>query len=249
MSRVIFMSFAFIYAVVLARPASAESLTWDATEKTYRAKPGETKAEVSFIARNSSPIPVVVTGVRTSCGCTVAQFPNIPWTIPPGGRADLRATVDFTGKWGRLEKTVYVTSSAGKSVLTIEVDATNIASPKLDVRPMLARTQNMEAAQADRQAIFRNDCAKCHAEPTIGKVGAPLFQTACGICHESPDRATMVPDLHAFGRTADRAAWRKWITQGKPGTLMPSFARSNGGPLDEPQIDSLVDYLANTMHP
>ena len=33
--------------------------------------------------------------------------------------------------------------------------------------------------------------------PTVGKKGAELYATACGICHDAENKASMVPALHA----------------------------------------------------
>jgi len=50
-------------------------------------------------------------------------------------------------------------------------------------------------------------------------------------------------DLATLKTEIDPEYWRRWVTVGKPGTLMPGFAATEGGPLDEPQINSLVEYL------
>jgi hypothetical protein len=57
------------------------------------------------------------------------------------------------------------------------------------------------------------------------------------------NRATMVSDLRALPLHPDREYWLKWITLGRPGSLMPSFAQAEGGPLNDDQIDSLVGFL------
>jgi hypothetical protein len=58
----------------------------------------------------------------------------------------------------------------------------------------------------------------------------------------------MVPDLAKLTIPTNEEFWRTWITYGKPGSLMPSFAQSQGGPLDDIQIASLAQYL-NVVHP
>ena len=40
-------------------------------------------------------------------------------------------------------------------------------------------------AKADRQAIFKADCATCHAKPGEGKYGKALYDAVCAICHEA----------------------------------------------------------------
>jgi mono/diheme cytochrome c family protein len=104
------------------------------------------------------------------------------------------------------------------------------------------------AAKADRQAVFKSDCASCHLKKVEGKYGQQLFDAVCAICHEARDRATMVPDLHNLKVPTNEEFWRTWITIGKPGSLMPAFATSQGGPLNDMQIASLAAYL-NSTHP
>lgn len=235
-------------ALAVATPARAAGLVWDATQQEHRATPGETKADFVFMVHNPSAAPVVVTAVRTSCGCTVAGFPHLPWTIPAGGSSALQATVDFHGKWGEIEKSIFVAVAGGVTTLTVKVDAGR--QPPLDTALLMARAANIQVASVDRQAVFTNHaCAACHAEPLAGKSGEPLYQAACGICHESPHRATMVPDLHALAVVPDRAALRAIIARGKEGSLMPAFSRAQQGPLSDAQIDSVVDYLSRTLRP
>ena len=50
--------------------------------------------------------------------------------------------------------------------------------------------------------------------------------------------------LTNLNHSTDRTYWRVWTTQGKAGSLMPAFARAEGGPLTDDQINSLADYLA-----
>jgi mono/diheme cytochrome c family protein len=109
------------------------------------------------------------------------------------------------------------------------------------------RNKNQELAKADRQAVFKGDCASCHVQPVMGKMGKDLYDKACGICHDSEHRATMVPDLHALKHDTNLDFWKTWASQGKPGTLMPAFALSEGGPLNDAQINSLAQYLSATI--
>jgi mono/diheme cytochrome c family protein len=108
---------------------------------------------------------------------------------------------------------------------------------------MLNREKNQEVAKADRQAVFRNDCATCHVDKSKGLLGAALYQQACGICHESDHRATFVPNLAALNHPTDANYWRLMIAEGKDKTLMPAFSQARGGPLSKDQIESLVTYL------
>jgi mono/diheme cytochrome c family protein len=110
------------------------------------------------------------------------------------------------------------------------------------------RAAAMKAATVDRQAVFKGDCASCHLPKVEGKYGQQLFEAVCAICHEAKHRATMVPDLHNLNVPTNEEFWRTWITAGKAGSLMPAFATSQGGPLNDLQIASLAAYL-NAVNP
>lgn len=223
------------------QPAGPELLAWDATSKTLNVIPGEAEATVVYNVTNISSSEVIIKAVRPSCGCTVPKLPKSPWLLAPNETGKLEATIDLRGKRGTLNKYLSVDTSAGMKMLTfVVVIPDSPASTAADMR-----TRNVMSAMADRQAVFKGDCASCHVQPTAGKRGEPLFRTACAICHESLHRATMVPDLAAIKTPTDRDYWRSWITRGKPGTLMPAFAYSEGGVLSQEQIESLVAYLTS----
>jgi cytochrome c553 len=220
-------------------PAAAlpDALTWDSESKELVAKPGQETASFFFCVTNTSSADVVIDRMGTSCGCTVATMPSQPWVIHPQAGGKIDVTVDLRNKTSPVVK--YITPYRTNNPVPRNLIVTVI----IPQSPELLRMQNQGVAQADRQAVFKNDCARCHAEPAHGKSGQELFAAACGICHESDHRAAMVPDLHALKHDSDRVYWKQWITTGRPGSLMPGFAREQGGPLTPAQIESLADYL------
>jgi mono/diheme cytochrome c family protein len=233
----------FLAVLLLAQGlcAGPDQLAWDATAKEQQAKDGVAEAGFFFIATNVSSSNAVIERVQTSCGCTVARIPSQPWILKPGESGKLNATVDLRGKYGTLSKAVTV---------YFDDQSSQILGLKITVpdTPQMQRMRNQQLAAMDRQLVFKDDgCAHCHADPTHGKTGKDLYLTACGICHESEHRATMVPNLYALRHPTDKVYWRQWITSGKPGTLMPGFGTQLGGPLSSDQIDSLVDYLSGSV--
>jgi len=227
-------------------------LAWDTLVKEYTAKPGDTSAPFTFSVTNISTTNVTITGVRTSCGCTVAKIPATPWQLKPGDSGDIQVAMDLRGKFGVLTKSIFVDSSQGLRTLTVISRLPNSLPMAANMRPqpgnlMNDRTRNQMLAQANRQAVFQGDCRKCHAEPAYGKTSEKLYTAVCGVCHESIHRATMVSDLHAPKVPRNRDFWKTWITHGKPGTLMPAFAITEGGPLTDQQIDSLAEFLDRTF--
>ena len=223
------------------RAADPEALSFDAMSKDYDAKEGEQTAAFTFNVTNTAPNDVVINWVRTSCGCTVAKLPSTPWILHPKDHGQIEVSVDLRGKFGVLNKFVTVDSTVGSKMLTLKISVPTPAP----MNTVDGRTRNIQMALADRQAVFKNDCVSCHVTPAAGKLGEPLYQAACAVCHDAPHRATMVPDLHALPKTPTREGWKTWVTSGKVGSLMPAFAKAEGGPLDDAQIDSLVEYLVN----
>jgi mono/diheme cytochrome c family protein len=81
------------------------------------------------------------------------------------------------------------------------------------------------------------------------KMGQDLYAAVCGICHEAEHQASFVPNLHRLAEPTSAEFWRNWIMHGKPGTLMPAFAKVEGGILSNEQTESLVQYLSTTIPP
>ena len=227
------------FALLAALSGHSAELEWDALEKNHAAKEDEVEAVLTFSVTNRTDHDVVIHSAESSCHCTVATPPRTPWVIDPGATETLKVTVDLRGRVGAITKTVYVDTSEGQQFLVVNVSI----PPSKTAR----REMNLAAAQADRQAVLRGDCASCHVAPTAGKVGKELFQTACVICHAAEHRASMVPDLMVAKVPRDAAYWEKWIREGAAGTLMPAFAKEHGGPFDEAQVTSLIAYLVQHL--
>src|ERR1051325_709335 len=226
-----------------AAHALSTNLVFDATTKEFVAKVGDRTAEFDFSVTNTGPTEVTINSVRASCGCTTPRLPALPWKINPNESGSFHVTTDLAGKFGSFQKSVFMDTSEGAKIVYVKINMPTVTDPASALAGMDSRTRNMQIAHADPQAIFRGDCASCHAKPTLGKKGEELFTTACGICHESDQRAVLVPDLHALKQTPTQEYWDAWVRNGKVGTMMPAFSLEKHGPLSDEQIDSLVAYL------
>lgn len=232
------------------RPAGAGALIQpiplvfeaDVLEATVQA--GQTNLVFVFRFTNTAPDRVTIERVHASCGCTTPKLPAMPWVVEPGTNGVLEVAFDARGKRGQISKMLYLYTSAGFKALTVRATL-----PETSLAMSAQRNRNLQLAAADRQAVFKGDCARCHATPGEGRAGRELFQAVCGICHEAEHRAEMVPDLRALRGSPGAEHWRQWITHGKVGTLMPAFSRDEGGPLSQEQIDSLVEYLTSRFPP
>jgi mono/diheme cytochrome c family protein len=225
-------------------PMAGGVLAWDNTMKETNAPADASNANFIFSFTNVSPGNVVILSVHTSCGCTTAQLPPLPWILPAGTNGQIGVTVNFAGKSGMLWKSVTVTSDKGIQNLMVKI---NILPPVTPTLSDADRARGIEMSKADRQAVFHGDCAACHVKSGQGKYGKLLYDADCAICHEGEHRASMVPDLHALKVPTNVEFWQTWISHGKPGSLMPAFSTIDGGPLTEIQIASLANYLAATI--
>jgi cytochrome c553 len=233
--------------------AGTGPLVWETPSVEHTAKPGEVAVHFVFKVKNTSASEVVVDDIKSSCDCTLASLPTKPWRLTPNETNKLDVVVDLRDKSGSISpkgeylKEVLMRTTTGttnllKINLIIPGKFTNEPPPVV-----LTRLFGQQLSAVDHQAVFKNDCVKCHLVPAFGKSDERLFHVTCGICHEAKDRAAMVPDLHSLKTEIDTNYWRNWVTDGKAGTLMPGFAAKNGGPLDDAQINSLLTYLTNAF--
>ena len=220
-------------------------LAWDAVLKAVDATNEQPSVKFSFGFTNITTGMINILSVHPSCGCTTAELPPVPWAIAAGQGGEIKLTVNLQGKTGTLFKQVGIVTDKGSKNLMLRINV--LPPPKIEMSES-QRAAGIAAATVDRQAVFKGDCASCHLKKVEGKYGQQLFDAACAICHEAEHRAEMVPDLANLKLPTNEEFWRTWISFGKPGTLMPAFAKSQGGPLTDMQIASLGAYL-NAVHP
>jgi mono/diheme cytochrome c family protein len=219
-------------------------LAWSSLLQSTNAAADQELAHFGFSFTNVSSGNVAIVSAHASCGCTQPELPSLPWLIPPGGKGEFSATVNLEGKNGVLFKSVTVSTDKGSKELWMRI---TILPPVIPTLTDADRARGVEMAMADRQAVFKNDCATCHAKPGNGKYGKALYEAVCAVCHEAEHRATMVPDLRTLKTPTNDEFWRTWIAHGKAGSLMPAFSSAEGGPLNEMQIATIAAYLNMTI--
>ncbi len=220
------------------------NLIWDSKTKATNIITGDNEAHFTFNFTNTSSSDVTILSVQPSCGCTTAQLPPLPWVIAPGTNGQIEIKVSVAATSGTLSKTITVGTDKDSEVLTVKIV---IDPPPASAMLDTNRLQNQIIAQADRQAVFKADCASCHVKSIEGKYGKQLYDSVCGVCHEAEHRAAMVPDLHKLTMPTDEHFWRTWISYGRQGSLMPAFAKTENGPLTDMQITTLASYLSTAI--
>lgn len=94
------------------------------TEETYdygTIKEGEVVEHV-FKFKNVGVAPLIIEGAKSTCGCTVPQFPKEP--IAPGESGEIAVKFNSKNKSGRQRKPVNVTANTWPKLTSVYIDGT-----------------------------------------------------------------------------------------------------------------------------
>lgn len=94
--------------------ANYTTIEWINTVKDIGAVAEGDSILIKFKFRNTGVHPLFISGVRPSCGCTVAQYPIN--AIMPGEASELAVSFDTLGQAGNVHKTIIVTSNTSNGV-------------------------------------------------------------------------------------------------------------------------------------
>jgi len=84
------------------------------------------KAVYTFKFRNTGKSDLVISQVKSSCGCTVPRYPKEP--VKPGEGGELKVTFDSSGRKGMQNKAVTVVSNCQPNSTVIRIKA-QVISP------------------------------------------------------------------------------------------------------------------------
>ena len=146
--------------------------------------------------------------------------------LKPGEKGRIRVEIDLAGKIGAVTKTVQVFSNDPKR-------------PVVTLTATMRVRDRMHMKTYSATQIFAPPCSGCHVEQGRGKAGFDLFRGDCFMCHNAGTTAMNISQMS--GRP--EAHIRRVIRGGVEGTSMPGWARKNGGPLTDAEIESLVGII------
>ena len=108
-------------------------LTFDKTEHDFGEIENGTPVETVFNYTNTGKAPLVITDIKSTCGCTVPQ----DWSkdpLAPGESS--KFTVKFNGKGkNKVSKTVTVTANTSKGKETVKITAFVKPDPDAEATP------------------------------------------------------------------------------------------------------------------
>lgn len=72
------------------------------------------KVEHTFTLTNSGTVPLVISNVAATCGCTIPSWPKEP--IAPGKSAEIKVSFNSAGKMGKQNSVVRIYSNASEPI-------------------------------------------------------------------------------------------------------------------------------------
>ena len=94
------------------------SIAFDTAGHNFGEIPFSTEAEFEFIFSNTGSAPLLVTHVKSTCGCTIPEWSREP--VKAGEKGSIRVSYD-THRVGVFTKSIYVYSNAGNGVQRLTV--------------------------------------------------------------------------------------------------------------------------------
>ncbi len=96
----------------------AEMIFKDGQEHDFGKIQYDGDGSFEFEFKNTGKVPLIITNVKSSCGCTVPTYPKEP--IKKKGKASIKVKYD-TKRVGTFTKTITVYSNAKNSPITLRI--------------------------------------------------------------------------------------------------------------------------------
>lgn len=98
-------------AVLAQEPSNGPIITWEELSHEFGDIVQGEKIEHTFKFKNTGTAALVITNVEVTCGCTVPKgWPRDP--IMPGDKGEITVAFNSSGKVGRQNKVVTITSNS-----------------------------------------------------------------------------------------------------------------------------------------
>lgn len=93
------------------------------------------KVEHVFKFKNTGDVPLILTAVQPSCGCTASDYTKDP--VAPGGEGTISLTFDSNGKPGPVNKTATVKANieGGQTLISFKGNVEAAAAAKTEGAP------------------------------------------------------------------------------------------------------------------
>ena len=114
--------------VAVAMMAQQPVITFEKTEHDFgKINEADGRVTTIFTFKNEGMEPLVLSNVRASCGCTTPKWPKEP--IEPGQTGNITVTYNPSGRPGRFQKTITITSNATEATKRLIIKGEVIPKP------------------------------------------------------------------------------------------------------------------------
>ena len=117
-------------AMLLSMTAMAQTpvITFEKTTHDFgKINEADGRVTTIFEFKNEGMVPLVLSNVRASCGCTTPKWTREP--IEPGANGQITVTYNPNGRPGRFQKTITVTSNATEATTKLYIKGEVIPKP------------------------------------------------------------------------------------------------------------------------
>lgn len=118
-------------AAATAKNPNGPEITFEKTVHDYGSVPYKGDGKCEFKFTNTGKEPLILTNVRSSCGCTVPKWPREP--ILPG-QSEVIHVEYKTNRIGRINKTVTVRSNAETTSVVLRIKG-QVLKPNAQTTP------------------------------------------------------------------------------------------------------------------
>jgi len=141
MKKILIVLTIFLWTLSVGAQESTEpqaEITFEGIEYNFGKIKEGTLATTTFNFSNTGKLPLVLSNVQPSCGCTTPEWPKEP--IMPGQKATIKAAYNSYGRPGSFQKYITVKSNASNGDVSLiikgEVQPTPV-EPTSPVRNMM----------------------------------------------------------------------------------------------------------------
>ncbi|MBT4826019.1 MAG: DUF1573 domain-containing protein [Bacteroidetes bacterium] len=126
MKKVILFILLIFAPLVLSAQASGPMISFDMDTIDYGEVAKGSEGMRTFVFENTGDAPLMIEGVRSSCGCTIPKKPEKP--IAPGEKGEITVRYD-TNRIGVFRKTITVnTNVASASIIALKIKGNVLAN-------------------------------------------------------------------------------------------------------------------------
>jgi uncharacterized protein (DUF58 family) len=112
-------AFALVFQAAAQDQASGAVITFKEKSVDFGDIVQGAKVEHTFVLTNSGTVPLVISNVAATCGCTVPSWPKEP--VAPGKTAEIKVSFNSAGKMGQQNSVVRIYSNASEPIEKISL--------------------------------------------------------------------------------------------------------------------------------